>query len=92
MLWEIESSEFVVQLSPDRWPAVVGQRAGRGFSLSAPGRLCSKAPPGLGPETSWTLAGRAHSGAPTKQFDKLRGFSVKMDARLSSGLGPLRTE
>ena len=67
-------------------------RAGGCFSLSAPGRLCSKAPPGLGPETSWTLAGRAHSGAPTKQFDKLRGFSVKMDARLSSGLGPLRTE
>ena len=67
-------------------------RAGRGFSLSAPGRHCSKAPPGLGPETSCPPAGGAHSGAPTEQFEKLRGFSVKMHPRLSSGIGSIGTE
>ena len=66
--------------------------AGGGFSLSAPGRLCSQAPPGLGPETSWPPAGGAHSGAPTEPFDKLRGFSVEMHPRLSSGIGPIQTE
>ena len=73
---------MLVKISPDRWPVVVGTELAGDFSLSAPGRLCFKALPSLGPETRWTLALGGHSGAQRVQSNKLRGFSVKKDPRL----------
>ena len=62
-------------------------RAGGDFCFSACLTLANNPSPGLGTQNSWTPAGEGKTEAPTEQFDKYRGLGLKMEPRLSLGLG-----
>ena len=67
-------------------------RAGGDFCFSAFLTLAKTPSPGLETQNSWTPAGEAKTEALTEPFDKYRGLDLKMDPRLSSGLGPIWRE
>ena len=67
-------------------------RAGGDFCFSACLTLANNPSPGLGTQNSWTPAGEGKTEALTEQFDKYRGLDLKMDPRLSSGLGRIWRE
>ena len=62
-------------------------RAGEDFCFSAFLTLAKAPSPGLGAQCSWTPAGEGKTEALTEQFDKYQGLGMKMEPRLSIGLG-----
>ena len=62
-------------------------RAGVDFCFSACLTLANNPSPGLGTQSSWTPAGEGKTEALTEQFDKYWGLGLKMEPRLSIGLG-----
>ena len=62
-------------------------RAGGDFCFSACLTLANNPSLALGTQNSWTPAGEGKTEALTEQFDKYRGLGLKMEPRLSIGVG-----
>ena len=62
-------------------------RAGGDFCFSACLTLANNPSPGLVTHNSWTPPGEGKTEALTEQFDKYWGLGLKMEPRLSIGLG-----
>ena len=62
-------------------------RAGGDFCFSACLTLANNPSLALGTQNSWTPAGEGKTEALTEQFDKYRGLGLKMEPRLSLGVG-----